>query len=55
MLYIANILNLAYKIENKKLQKNITTQVNYNKEKKSIKIVFNIQKIMQRNNILNYY
>jgi len=37
------------------LQKNIIAQINYNKEKKLIKIVFNIQKIMQKNNILSYY
>jgi len=42
ILRIANILNLAYKIEDKKLRKNIITQVNYNKEKKLIKIAFNI-------------
>ncbi len=42
MLYIANILNLAYKTIDKRLQKNITTQVNYNKEKKSIKTTSNI-------------
>jgi len=49
------MLNLAYKTVDKKLQKNITTQVNCNKEKKSIKIASNMQKIMQKNNILNYY
>ncbi len=46
MLYIANIFNLACKIVSKKLRKNITTQINCNKEKKSIKIAFNMQKIM---------
>ncbi len=55
MLHIANILNLVRKIENKKLQNNIIAQVNRNKEKKLIKITFNIQKIMQKNNVLNYY
>ena len=45
MLRIANILNLACKIEDKKLQKNIIAQINYN-EKKSIKTVSNIQKII---------
>ncbi len=55
MLHIANILNLARKIIDKKLQKNIITQVDCNKKKKSIKIAFNIQKIMQKNNILSYY
>ncbi len=33
MLRIANILNLVYKIEDKKLQKDITTQVNYSEKK----------------------
>jgi len=37
------------------LQKNIIAQINYNKEKKSIKIVSNIQKIIQKDNILSYY
>ena len=46
MLRIANILNLVQKTKDKKLRKNITTQVNCNKEKKLIKIIFNIQKIM---------
>jgi len=45
-LRIANILNLACKIVDKKLQKNIATQVNCNKKKKLIKIVSNIQKII---------
>ena len=55
MLRIANILNLVYKIEDKKLRKNITTQINCNKKKKSIKIAFNMQKIIQRDNISSYY
>ncbi len=55
ILYIANILNLVYKIASKKLQKNIIAQINCNKENKSIKIAFNIQKIMQKDNILSYY
>jgi len=55
VLRIANIINLVCKTRDKKLRKNITTQVNCNKKKKSIKIVSNIQKIMQRDNILNYY
>ncbi len=46
ILYIANILNLVCKIADKKLQKNIAIQINYNKEKKLIKIVSNIQKII---------
>ncbi len=43
-MYIANILNLAYKIANKKLQENITIQINCNKKKKLIKTISNIQK-----------
>jgi len=46
ILYIANILNLVCKIESKKLQKNIATQINYNKKKKSIKIVSNVYKVI---------
>ena len=53
-MYIANIFILVYKIINKKLQENIITQINYNK-KKLIKTAFNIQKIIQKNNIFNYY
>ncbi len=37
------------------MQKNIVVQINYNKEKKLIKTVSNIQKIIQKNDILNYY
>ncbi len=55
VLRIANIFNLVRKTRDKKLQKNITTQVNCNKEKKSIKIASSIQKIMQKDNVLNYY
>ncbi len=55
MLRIANILNLVCKIEDKKLQKNIATQINCSKEKKSIKITSNIQKIMQKDNVSSYY
>ncbi len=46
MFRIANIFNLTYKITRKKLQKNIIAQVNCNKEKRSIKITFSIQKII---------
>ena len=49
------MLNLACKIVGKKLQKNIIAQINCSKEKKLIKIASNIQKIMQKNNILSYY
>ena len=55
ILCITNILNLACKTEDRKLRENITTQINYNKEKKSIKITSSMQKIMQKNNILSYY
>ncbi len=46
ILRIANIFNLVRKIEDKKLRKNIIAQVNYNEEKKSIKIASSVQKIM---------
>ena len=49
------MLNLAYKIVDKTLRKNITTKVNCNKKKKSIKTTFNVQKIMQKDNVLSYY
>ncbi len=52
---ITNILNLVFKIIDKKLQENIVAQVNYSKKKKLIKIVSNIQKIIQKDNILSYY
>jgi len=55
ILRIANMLNLVCKTENRKLQKNITIQINCSREKKSIKTVSSIQKIIQRDNILNYY
>jgi len=55
ILCVAKILNLARKITSETLRKNITTKVNCNKRKKSIKIAFDMQKIMQRNNILRYY
>ncbi len=55
MLRIANILNLVRKIEDKKLRKNIVVQVDYSKEKKLIKTTSNVQKIIQRDNILSYY
>jgi len=54
-LRITNILNLVFKIIDKKLQENIVAQVNYSKKKKLIKIVSNIQKIIQKDNILSYY
>ncbi len=47
-MHIANILNLACKIADKKLQNNIIAQINCNKEKKSIKTISNIQKIIQK-------
>ncbi len=40
------MLNLVCKTEDKKLQKNIATQIDCNKEKKSIKTVSDIQKII---------
>ncbi len=55
VLCIANILNLACKTEDRKLRENITTQINCNKEKKSIKTVSDIQKIIQKNNTSSYY
>ncbi len=55
VLRIANILNLVRKTKDEKLRKNIVAQVNYNEEKKSIKIASNVQKIMQRDNALSYY
>ncbi len=45
-MYIANIFNLIYKTVDKRLQKNIVTQVNCSKKKKLIKIASNIQKIL---------
>jgi len=55
VLYIANMLNTTRKIANEKSRKNITTKVNNSERKKSIKTIFDIQKIMQKNNILSYY
>jgi len=55
ILRVAKMLNLACKIASKILRKDITTKVNCNKRKKSIKIIFDVQKIMQRDNILSYY
>ncbi len=49
------MLNLVCKTENKKLQKNIATQIDCSKEKKSIKTASDIQKVMQKNNISSYY
>ncbi len=55
ILCITNILNLACKTEDRKLRENIVTQIDCNKEKKSIKTVSDIQKIMQRDNVSSYY
>jgi len=55
VLCIANVLNTTRKIVDEKLRKDITTKVNNNKRKKSIKTTFNVQKIMQRDNALSYY
>ncbi len=55
ILCIANMFNLARKTKDEKLQKNIATQIDCNKEKKSIKIAFDVQKIRQRDNVLSYY
>jgi len=55
MLRIANILNLAYKTIDKKSRKSKIAKVNYNEKKQSIKITFDIQKIIQRDNVLSYY
>jgi len=55
ILCIANVLNIACKTTNEKSRKNIIAKVNNNERKKSIKIVFDIQKIMQRNNVSSYY
>jgi len=49
------MFNLARKTKDEKLQKNIATQIDCNKEKKSIKIAFDVQKIRQRDNVLSYY
>jgi len=55
VLRIAKMLNLARKIASEILRKNITTKVNCNKKKKLIKTIFNIQKIMQKDNTSSYY
>ncbi len=55
MLRIANMFNLVRKIANKKLRESIIAKINYSEKKKSIKIAFDMQKIMQRDNILSYY
>jgi len=55
ILCIANILNIVRKIVDEKSRENITTKVNNNKRKKSIKTTSNMQKIMQRNNVSSYY
>jgi len=55
MLCIANVLNIARKTIDEKSRKNITTKVSNNEKKKLIKTTFNVQKIIQRDNALNYY
>jgi len=55
MLRVAKMLNLARKIADETLRENIIAKVDRNKRKKSIKIVFDVQKIMQRDNVLSYY
>jgi len=55
ILCVAKILNLARKTIDETLRENIATKINCNKRKKSIKIVFDMQKIIQRDNILSYY
>jgi len=55
VLRIAKILNLARKIVDKISRENIIAKVNRNKKKKSIKIVFDVQIIMQKNNASSYY
>jgi len=55
VLCVAKILNLARKIANETSCENITTKINCNEKKKSIKTTFNIQKIIQRDNVSNYY
>jgi len=46
VLRIAKMLNLARKIVGETSRKNIIAKVNRNKRKKSIKIIFDMQKIM---------
>jgi len=55
VLCIANVLNTVRKITSEKSRKNIITKVNNNERKKSIKTIFDMQKIMQRDNISKYY
>jgi len=55
VLCIANMLNTIRKTISEKSRENITTKVNSNKRKKSIKTTFDIQKIMQRDNVSSYY
>jgi len=55
MLRVVKMLNLARKTADEILRENITTKVNRNKKKKSIKTTFNMQKIIQRDNISSYY
>jgi len=55
VLNIAKILNLARKTIDKTSRENITTKIDRNKKKKSIKTTFNVQKIIQRDNALSYY
>jgi len=55
VLRVAKMLNLACKIVDEILRKDIIAKVDRNKRKKSIKIAFNVQKIMQRDNASSYY
>jgi len=55
VLCIANVLNTTRKTTSKKLRENIIAKVNNNERKKSIKTTFNVQKIMQKDNILSYH
>jgi len=55
VLCIANVLNTTRKTTSEKSRENITTKVNNNERKKSIKITFNMQKLMQRDNASSYY
>jgi len=55
ILRVAKILNLARKIIDEILRENITTKVDRNERKKLIKITFNMQKIMQKDNVSSYY
>jgi len=55
MLRIAKMLNLARKTIGETSRENITTKIDRNEKKKSIKTTFNMQKIIQRDNVSNYY